>query len=280
MPGPNFLVIGAMKCGTSTVCAYLEDHPQVFMLPRAEPNFFCDDANWNRGVESYEALFDAATPEHVWIGEGSNNYANGARFPQTVDRIKSYNPDLRLIYIVRDPVVRMRSDWIQRRTNDPANIPDDLARAIDERPEILVDQSMYWDNLQRYRAAFPDDQIHLAFLEDLHRDKVAFFRALTDFLDIAPHDPSRPHLNPSSGKAVPTAGYDRLTRMAGYKQLKGLMPKGLRQSIKTRFFTTPAKAIELPRVKRVEDQLRADAAQLLEFAGKPANFWTYGSRAG
>ena len=45
---PDFIVIGAMKCGTSTVCGYLEDHPDVFIAPQAEPNFFAHDAQYVR----------------------------------------------------------------------------------------------------------------------------------------------------------------------------------------------------------------------------------------
>ena len=54
---PDFIVIGAMKCGSSTVCAYLEDHPDIFMVPRAEPKFFSHDENFARGTDWYESLF-------------------------------------------------------------------------------------------------------------------------------------------------------------------------------------------------------------------------------
>ena len=71
--GPTFLVIGAMKCATSTVCAYLEDHPDVFMVPRIEPNHFSRDGNWAKGMAYYAPFFRGAET-YAERGEGSNDY--------------------------------------------------------------------------------------------------------------------------------------------------------------------------------------------------------------
>lgn len=54
---PTFLVIGAMKAATLTVCAYLEDHPEVYCIPGREPNYFSHDSNYKKGLEWYLRFF-------------------------------------------------------------------------------------------------------------------------------------------------------------------------------------------------------------------------------
>ena len=273
MTRPDFLVIGAMKCGTSTVCAYLEAHPQVFMVPGAEPNFFSRDEIWERGPEAYEALFANAGPDHLRVGEGTNDYANAGRFPHAAARIAGYRPDMRLIYLVRDPVARMRSDWLQRRVDNPPGTPNSVEAAIRTQPEIFLDQSLYHNNLQRYRAHFPDSQIFVGFLEDLNRDPQAFFDRLCDFLEIPHFVAERTHANPSAGKRLPTPAYDRASK----SPFKRLVPKILRKRLKRALFTKPVKAVPKDPLDLPPDMartLREDARAFLAQQGKPAEFWS------
>ena len=58
----DVLVIGAMKAATSTVCAYLEDNPDIYMVPRAEPNYFSHDANFSKGADWYATYLEATPP--------------------------------------------------------------------------------------------------------------------------------------------------------------------------------------------------------------------------
>ena len=271
---PDFLLIGAMKCATSTVSAYLENHPDVFMVPRCEPRFFSDDANWSRGASWYEALFDAE-PDAALRGEGSNDYANLARFPKCAERIKSYRPDLKLIYMVRNPTKRLRSDWIQRRVDSGDVYPATIAAAIEQMPEIFVDQGMYWKNLSEYRRHFPDDQIFIGFMEDLPQDQDHFFPALTDFLGLQPHAPGGLHANPSGAKRVPTTSFSTVNQWSWMTTFKALLPSGFKAAIKDRFFSTDAKTIKMD--ERIKAQLRdlyaRDSQNILEHCGRPTDFW-------
>ena len=79
-----------------------------------------------------------------------------ARYPLSAARMAAFNPGLKLIYMVRDPLARLRSDWIQRRVDQGYNIPADLCEAVVRHPKIFVDQSLYWENLSRYRSHFSD----------------------------------------------------------------------------------------------------------------------------
>lgn len=272
---PDFLVIGAMKCGTSTVCAYLEDHPEVFMVAGSDPNFFGDDTYFAKGSESYERLFVSANPGMI-CGEGTNNYAAGALFPDSAPRIHAYRPDMKLVYVLRDPVQRIESAWIQDRAGMGDAVPSTLDRAVTEMPERYVDQSLYWKNLSRYRALFPDTQIWVATMEDMKADQTAFFESLTGFLGVPPFDPARPHLNPSTTKRIPTSAYSLVNKLPLSRTLRRAFPKTLRTAVKTRILSRSAadRPQFSPRVRAdLVDMLRDDSHAILAHMGKPANYW-------
>ena len=110
---PNFIVIGAAKCGTTSLVHYLAQHPQVFMSAEKEPRFFAPEffTKYISGpirkgtirnemeVKEYEGLFDDVTTEKA-IGEASTEYIF---FPETPKRIKKLLPDVKLIAILRNP---------------------------------------------------------------------------------------------------------------------------------------------------------------------------------
>jgi hypothetical protein len=273
---PDLIVIGAMKCGTSTVCAYLEDHPDVFMVPNGEPNYFSHDENFAHGPDWYARHFDGHAGQRL-CGEGSNDYASGRLYPQSATRMAAYQPAVKIIYMVRHPIARMTSAWVQNRVNFGNRIPPTLDRAVTEMPDRYLGQSLYWENLSRYRAVFPDAQIFVGFMEDMEADQPAFFARLCAFLNL-PLAPEirRGHVNPSAGKKVPNRLHALLNGLPFVKRLKKLAPKGLRQTLRNRFLTDTL--VEKPRFSPgVHDQITAeigpDAAALLVHCGKPADFW-------
>ena len=111
---PSFLVIGAQKCATSSLCDMLGRHPDVFTPDPREPNFFSHADVWRQGWDWYESLFAGAEGVKA-IGEGSTAYTMQARYPETAPRIARHLPEARLIYIVRDPLERMVSHWMHMR---------------------------------------------------------------------------------------------------------------------------------------------------------------------
>src|SRR6266568_8270036 len=114
MPLPNFLIVGAMKSGTSSLWSYLRSHPQVFMPDMKEPMFFVEKKNWSKGLDWYRGLFDDAG-EAVAIGEASQPYTMAHSFPGVPGRIVSLIPDVKIIYVLRHPVERMRSHYLHDR---------------------------------------------------------------------------------------------------------------------------------------------------------------------
>ena len=278
MAQPDFLVIGAMKCATSTICAYLEDHPEVFMTPNAEPNFFSNDENWAKGADWYDRFFDGRADERL-CGEGSNDYAHDAIYPHSAARIAEFCPAARLIYMVRHPVQRTVASWIQKRANQGDNVASTLDRAVAEQPDVFINESLYWRQLSRYRPHFSDDRIFIGFMEDLKTDAPAFMARLCAFLDIAPTAAlERQHMNPSAGKRVPSELYTAVRRLPGIKALARLAPKGPKQWLRSRFFSKKLddRPTFLPTtLARIEAELAPDAAALLAHCGKSADFWRF-----
>ncbi len=120
MTMPNFLIVGAMKCGTTALYYYLEQHPQIFMSPVKEPNFFCfegreglDSGNSITDIAAYRGLFRGVSSERA-IGEASHCYLYE---PRAVERIKHYTPDARLIAILRSPIERAYSHFLHAVRN-------------------------------------------------------------------------------------------------------------------------------------------------------------------
>ena len=102
MRKPNFFIIGAPKCGTTSLSAWLGDNPQIFMSSMKEPHFFnSDDRQAVRTFDEYEALFRGATEEHVAIGEASVWYLSSA---EAVSAILRYQPEAKFIVMVRNPI--------------------------------------------------------------------------------------------------------------------------------------------------------------------------------
>lgn len=275
---PDFIVIGAMKAATSTVCAYFEDHPDTFMPERCEPNFFSHDENWSRGPDWYAAFFEPGR-EATLVGEGSNDYANGARYPLSAERMAATCPEARIVYMVRHPVDRIASAWVQLRSRRRDGAPPTVDAAVRDKPEVYVDQSRYWAQLSRFRAHFDDSRIFVGFMEDMQRDQAAFFAHLCDFLGVpVAREIRRPHANPSAGKSLPTPLYSKLRSMGPVRSAaRALVPPEMRDWIVRRTLSAPI--TENPRMseqvrKRLLDELRPDAQRLLAHCGKPMDFWT------
>ena len=272
---PGFIIIGAMKCATSTVTAYFEDHPDVFMIPGFEPNFFCDSDVYAKGTDWYDSHF-AANTDGLLAGEGSNYYAARDMFPGTAERMAAYNPDLKLVYMVRHPMKRIVSSWIQYRADGGDTIPATVDRAAQQMPDMFVGQSLYWHNLQPYFDHFPKENIFIGFVEDMARDPDAFFADLCGFLGVQPSSVERTHQNPSAGKKVPGRAYSVVNKLPFVGLAKRLLPKGLKTAVKDNMLSSSASDVPdfSDSVRReVLRQIAPDSSALLEYCGKPTDFW-------
>jgi len=106
---PNFIIIGAQKCGTTSLHHYLDQHDEIVMSKVKELNFFNEELNWSKGLKWYEAHFQG---EGKMRGEASPHYTNYPMSPGVAKRMKEIVPDAKIIYLVRDPVERLISAYL------------------------------------------------------------------------------------------------------------------------------------------------------------------------
>lgn len=202
---PNFLIIGAAKCGTTSLYRYLAQHPQVYMSPRKHMRHFAFEVECPpfRGpaplgratpyavadADSYHALFDGATDETA-IGEASHSYLYQA---QAAGRIKEYAPDMKLIAVLRNPAERAFSHYRQLIRNGRETISD-FVRALEEEETRVSDGwwpdfhyahiGLYHRQLERYFELFGRDRIRVYLYEDLRDDPAGMMRDIFEFLEV------------------------------------------------------------------------------------------------
>jgi hypothetical protein len=178
---PNFLVIGAMKAGTTSLFHYLRAHPQVFMSPVKELDFFVEGANWRRGIEWYQKQFEGAGPSAVAIGEASTAYSKHPLVDGVPGRIATYLPNARFVYVVRDPIDRIRSHYEHRVAIGAETLP--LEEAVFSNPVYLL-CSRYASQVEQYLDCFPPDRLLLVTSEDLRDRRPATMSRVYAFLGV------------------------------------------------------------------------------------------------
>lgn len=196
MPRPNLFIIGAMKSGTSSLHRYLGSHPEIFMSSPKEPMFFSRDVTSSEEVDAYLELFE--TDRHVkYLGESSTSYTKVPRFAGAAERIYAFNPDARLIYIMRDPVERTISQYWHMVRNHGERRP--ILRAIRQTPEY-TQISYYAMQIKQYLAVWKPENLYILTLEEMKRDLNGTLQEIFKWLGVDPSflpaDIERKHVTP------------------------------------------------------------------------------------
>lgn len=275
---PNFLIIGTARSGTTAFYEYLSQHPQVFMSDPKEPNFLAlegrtadfrgpgDDVSVNQQsvtrLEDYQRLFDA--PAHARaIGEASIAYMYLA---ESIEGIRRHVPHARLLVMLRHPAERAYSAWGLQRSRMFESLEFEAALAA-EPERIRANWQHIWhyramgfygEQLSRYFAAFPREQLRVYLYDDFKRDRDAVLRDAYRFLGVAedftPHTSARPVM-------AGTPRYPALQRvlMTAWRHrgaIQRVLPKGLRSTIWRRLNQANLERTSLP--ARLRQQLTAD----------------------
>lgn len=270
---PDFVVIGAMKCGTTTLQEQLAAQPGVFMSTPKEPNFFSDDPVFAKGLRWYEGLFDAA-PAGALKGEASTHYTKRPTHPKALERLAAVLPDAKFVYMTRDPFARLVSHWIHGRTM--GEIRCDLETAVERQPE-LVDYGRYAFQIAPWLARFGRERFFLTSLERITAEPDAEFARLGVFLGAAEPFVWRRDLGEANVSA------DRIKRLPLHRLLvanpvadavrRVLVPKALREAVKDRLRMKERPRLSdatRARLRPVFEADRAEWARLLPDAPLPA----------
>ena len=276
---PNFFVIGAAKSGSTRMHYLLGQHPEVFTSRVKEPNTFCFDPPRKESNELYISLFEDVEGAKA-IGESSMIYSSCKRWPGTARRIHEFNPEARIIYIMRHPLRRLESGWVQQR-HRTSTTPRSFSKTIRSDHYGMFDTTFYWKQLNEYRQFFPDAQILLLFFEDFVKDEAATLRRCFEFLgvdaDVAIDCSTQEQQNAFASKREPIPLLDFLRGSSIFRSMRGLLPLNLKDKMRflwTRPFRSKPRWDE-ETFQYVKELLYEDAQQLLAFAGKPADFWNW-----
>jgi hypothetical protein len=179
---PDFVVIGAMKAGTTSLYHYLAGHPDIFMASVKELDFFVESGNWRRGLDWYMRRFEGTSA--VAAGEASTAYSKYPVVPGVPERIARVIPACKIVYVVRDPIERIRSHYQHRVAigAERASLPEAVAR-----DPVYIACSSYAMQLERYLDRFPSTQILLLTAERLRRDREATMRRTYRFIGVDEH---------------------------------------------------------------------------------------------
>lgn len=215
-PKVRFFVAGVAKSGTTAVCQFLGQHPQIFMCPIKEPTFFAArellafDADSNAWVQDralkvrrwvsgetacppqhgfalewahYEALFRDVREERA-IGEGSVNYWWA---PGAPGAIREKFPDARFVLVLRNPADRLFSEYLAMRWAYPLRAFDEhIALSLGRRdlPGVVMDAGYYATHLERFLSHFPREQFSIHLYEEFSANPQSVCRKIFAFLGV------------------------------------------------------------------------------------------------
>jgi hypothetical protein len=276
---PNAIIIGAMKGGTTSLHYYLSLHPEIQMSAQKELNFFCDRYNWHRGLNWYESHF---TGKAKIFGESSPNYTNYPNCPEVAPRMHAIVPDAKLIYIVRDPIDRMVSQYVQKYSNRLDNRPIEEALS-DSTSKSYLDRSLYYMQLEQYLPYYSSSQILVVTAEDLRDRRRATLHRVFAFLEVdadfyCTQYEMQLHSSKTKRRKTPTGQWLSKTSLA---KLIQKLPKGISWHIENLLYLPFSRAIASPKLcntlrQTLIERLTEDVEKLRAFTGCDFPYWSIG----
>lgn len=274
--GPDFFVIGAQKAGTTRLCGLLNTHPAV-AIPEKEPNYFHAPLEMAGKQAWYRGLY-APFGADVLKGDGTTYYSMCARYPGTAKRLYEFNPAAKIIYLVRHPLRRLESGWVQVVSVRQGNRALGFDYTV-RRTNLLLDPSLYWRQLSEYRRFFADEQIAVFFFEDFVMNERQVAEKCCAFLGVS--EPAAIHLddavsrNESLGKRQRLLLVDACRAVPGYEKVKAYIPQRVKGVFDTHFTAPIPTTVKWKQATRawVVAQLREDSRALLKHVGRPGDYW-------
>lgn len=299
MKKPDFFIVGAPKCGTTSLSEYLKQHPQIFISEPKEPHFFGTDleSHWGgrferyRDVDKYLSLF-ANVQDEIRVGEASPWYLYSK---QAAGEIKQFNPASRIIIMLRNPVDMIYSLHGQQLYNGNEEIVD-FESALDaendrrnglriprtaHNPAALfyTDTAKYSEQVQRYFDVFDGERVHVIIFDDFVSDTAVAYRETLRFLNVdTDHQPQFEVHNPS--KKIRSVALKRflMVRHLYSHSIKWVVPSTLRRKMINSLERLNVKqAVRLPMRpelrSRLQKEFLADVDKLSTLLSRDLTYW-------
>ncbi|MBR9844969.1 MAG: sulfotransferase [Algicola sp.] len=176
----DFLLIGAAKSATTSLSNALAQHPEICFSNPKEPEFFCKE-NWRDSIDSYHSLFKKKTAK--LYGEGSTNYSKFPHYNKNIhEDIFNYNPNMKIIYMMRHPTDRIISHYIHSYNRGHEPIKDINTALMSNRH--YLDTARYAMQIEPYIKYFGRKNVLLLFFEDFIANPEEVLNVTFDFLKI------------------------------------------------------------------------------------------------
>jgi hypothetical protein len=276
---PNLIIIGAAKCGTTSLHRYLDLHPEIAMAKAKELDFFIEDRNWTRGVGWYESQFRPAAIR----GESSPLYSSYPAYAGVAELMAGVLPEARLVYVVRDPIERLVSSyrfdrWVAGR--DQPSLEEQLGDLDQSR---YVATSRYAFQLDQYLPFFSVSQIAVVDHSELRDNPPATMTSLFRFLGVddtfTTEAFGRRHYQTEElyaanalGRAAKSLGNRALGRPTA-KLLRSRAPDRLLRPLLVRP-EVPAVTLDPGLRARLEDCFKEDVDRLRKLTGRRFESWS------
>jgi len=277
---PSLIIIGGLKCGTTSIHHYLGLHPEIQMSKPKELNFFVEELNWDLGLDWYASRFDGRFKVR---GESSPHYTNLPRFEGVAERIRRHCPDAKLLYMVRDPIKRILSHWVH--ATGAGYETRELVPTLSQPDSSYIQRSMYWMQLQPYLERFDRAQIEIVTQEELQSEREATMRRAFAFAGVDESFTSEQFDREWEKSSAKQGGkyqlMERLVKLPGLRSFDrnfDRLPESMRWLVEKVVHDPekpPAPKPKLPDdlFETIRGRFGADVAALQEFAGREFAGW-------
>jgi Sulfotransferase family len=279
---PNLFIVGAPRCGTSAMFRFLAQHPDIAVSSPKEPYYFCSDFHDEsdryhgrvvrfplRSEAEYLGVFRDLSRTVVAEATPAYLYSRVA-----ASRIHSFNPDARILVMVRDPVVLLQSlhaKMVSYGQEDLESFPQALAAEPARRAGQQLPKGLFWpsslyysqwvklgEQIERYRRLFPADRVKAVLYDDFRRDNAATYAEVLGFLGLnAAFQPEFTQVNENRSARFPLLS--RLFAESGNLAIRNLVPERARRRLRKTLRNAnlkPAERAPLDPVLRRELMLR------------------------
>ncbi|MEO0530273.1 MAG: sulfotransferase [Planctomycetota bacterium] len=271
---PGILVIGAMKASTTAFVELLSRHPGVWFSPEKEPHYFTSpDYGDADALRRYADLF-AGAPDDAILAEASTGYSKLPDLGPTPQRIRELLGEPKLIYLLRDPVARLVSNFHHSRLAGHYSAGLTLRQAVEADP-ILVTASLYARQIAAYHEEFGPDALLVLTTDELHANPGAAMRQVERHLELDPFAdwpedlPSRNSRDDLGGSLAA----QRIAPRSVLGMLRRFVPAGIKSRVKASLAPPPAPAPSEDDLRYAQSLIEDDLAELVEMLGERIESW-------
>ncbi len=285
---PNFFIVGTPKAGTTSLYFYLEEHPEIFMSPIKETNYFSYNEikeqklyyneEYIKTPDDYMNQFAGVKDEKA-VGEASVSYLY---YPSVPGKVKAFNPESRIIMVLRNPVDRGFSHYLmdKRLGFVKTSLKDIVERKDHSRQKNLYYQQYislgcYYEQVKRYLDTFGKERVKILLYEDIVTNIGEVVKDIYSFLEVAPDYKAGTDKKHNTFLAPKNPLIEKLYASKFFRVIvKKIFGNSLQAKIKNIFFQKEKKPELDPRLKAsMLEIFRDDIQKTSELIGRDLSKW-------